>query len=201
MSSSLLLANNPKVVPYVDMPASSTRRTACCVACRRGHGGKRQRNVVERLRNAAVPGLVFRTAFIVGHPGRVGERIRRPVRVRGVGEVRLRVECVFPLLGRADGPRLHARREGAPQGRPRPREAWSRIEDSAAPSASRRTARSSESQLDVLVRGTERRERARRSSGATPDRPRKSTGGVYLSRRRGPSRPDAPGDDHPRDRL
>jgi ribosomal protein S12 methylthiotransferase len=35
---------------------------------RRGHGKDRQRSVVERLRRA-VPGLTFRTAFIVGHPG------------------------------------------------------------------------------------------------------------------------------------
>jgi ribosomal protein S12 methylthiotransferase len=35
---------------------------------RRGHGKDRQRRVVERLREK-VPGLTFRTAFIVGHPG------------------------------------------------------------------------------------------------------------------------------------
>jgi ribosomal protein S12 methylthiotransferase len=35
---------------------------------RRGHGRDRQRRVVERLRQR-VPGLAFRTAFIVGHPG------------------------------------------------------------------------------------------------------------------------------------
>src|SRR5260370_28606383 len=35
---------------------------------RRGHGKARQRRVVERLREK-VPGLTFRTAFIVGHPG------------------------------------------------------------------------------------------------------------------------------------
>jgi ribosomal protein S12 methylthiotransferase len=35
---------------------------------RRGHGGKRLRDLVARLRER-VPGLVFRTAFILGHPG------------------------------------------------------------------------------------------------------------------------------------
>ncbi len=35
---------------------------------KRGHGKDRQRKVVERLRER-VPGLTFRTAFIVGHPG------------------------------------------------------------------------------------------------------------------------------------
>jgi ribosomal protein S12 methylthiotransferase len=35
---------------------------------RRGHGRDRQKRVVERLREK-IPGLTFRTAFIVGHPG------------------------------------------------------------------------------------------------------------------------------------
>jgi ribosomal protein S12 methylthiotransferase len=35
---------------------------------KRGHGGERLRRVVETVR-AKVPGVVFRTAFIVGHPG------------------------------------------------------------------------------------------------------------------------------------
>ncbi len=62
-----LLAEHPRVVPYVDMPLqhASDRMLA---AMRRGHGLDRQRRVVERLREA-IPGLTFRTAFIVGHPG------------------------------------------------------------------------------------------------------------------------------------
>jgi ribosomal protein S12 methylthiotransferase len=39
---------------------------------RRGHGGARLRQLVERLRER-VPNLVFRTAFIVGHPGETDE--------------------------------------------------------------------------------------------------------------------------------
>jgi ribosomal protein S12 methylthiotransferase len=35
---------------------------------KRGHGVDRQKRVVERMR-ASIPDLVFRTAFIVGHPG------------------------------------------------------------------------------------------------------------------------------------
>ncbi len=62
-----LLANHPRVVPYVDMPLQHAA-DGMLRRMRRGHGGKRQREVVERLRTA-VPGLVFRTAFIVGHPG------------------------------------------------------------------------------------------------------------------------------------
>jgi ribosomal protein S12 methylthiotransferase len=62
-----LLANHPVVVPYVDMPLQHAA-DGMLRRMRRGHGGKRQRDVVERLRKN-VPGLVFRTAFIVGHPG------------------------------------------------------------------------------------------------------------------------------------
>ena len=62
-----LLANHPKVVPYVDMPLQHAA-DGMLRRMRRGHGGKRQREVVERLRKG-VPDLVFRTAFIVGHPG------------------------------------------------------------------------------------------------------------------------------------
>jgi ribosomal protein S12 methylthiotransferase len=39
---------------------------------RRGHGKDRQKRVVERMR-AQIPDLVFRTAFIVGHPGETDE--------------------------------------------------------------------------------------------------------------------------------
>jgi ribosomal protein S12 methylthiotransferase len=39
---------------------------------KRGHGIDRQRKVVETLRNK-VDNLVFRTAFIVGHPGETDE--------------------------------------------------------------------------------------------------------------------------------
>ena len=42
---------------------------------RRGHGGARLRKLVERLRRE-VPGLTFRTAFIVGHPGETDEEFR-----------------------------------------------------------------------------------------------------------------------------
>jgi ribosomal protein S12 methylthiotransferase len=62
-----LLANHPRVVPYVDMPLQHAA-DAMLKRMRRGHGKDRQRRVVERLRKA-VPGLTFRTAFIVGHPG------------------------------------------------------------------------------------------------------------------------------------
>lgn len=62
-----LLANHPRVVPYVDMPLQHAS-DAMLKRMKRGHGKDRQRRVVERMRSA-VPDLVFRTAFIVGHPG------------------------------------------------------------------------------------------------------------------------------------
>ncbi len=62
-----LLGQHPRVVPYVDMPLQHAS-DAMLRRMRRGHGKDRQKRVVERLR-AKVPGLTFRTAFIVGHPG------------------------------------------------------------------------------------------------------------------------------------
>jgi ribosomal protein S12 methylthiotransferase len=62
-----LLANHPRVVPYVDMPLQHAA-DGMLRRMRRGHGGERLRQVVSRLKER-VPGLTFRTAFIVGHPG------------------------------------------------------------------------------------------------------------------------------------
>jgi len=62
-----LLAHHPRVVPYVDMPLQHAA-DAMLRRMKRGHGGDRLRRLVTRLRND-VPDLVFRTAFIVGHPG------------------------------------------------------------------------------------------------------------------------------------
>jgi ribosomal protein S12 methylthiotransferase len=62
-----LLAEHPRVVPYVDMPLQHAA-DGMLRRMRRGHGGKRLYEVVDRLR-ARIDGLTFRTAFIVGHPG------------------------------------------------------------------------------------------------------------------------------------
>ncbi|MFK7985599.1 MAG: 30S ribosomal protein S12 methylthiotransferase RimO [Sandaracinaceae bacterium] len=62
-----LLADHPRVLPYVDMPLQHAA-DGMLRRMRRGHGGERLRKVVDRLRTR-VPELVFRTAFIVGHPG------------------------------------------------------------------------------------------------------------------------------------
>jgi ribosomal protein S12 methylthiotransferase len=62
-----LLANHPRVLPYIDMPLQHAA-DGMLRRMRRGHGGARLYKVVDRLRRQ-IPGLVFRTAFIVGHPG------------------------------------------------------------------------------------------------------------------------------------
>jgi ribosomal protein S12 methylthiotransferase len=66
-----LIAQHPVVVPYVDMPLQHAA-DGMLRRMRRGHGGKRQRDVVERLRSS-IPDLTIRTAFIVGHPGETDE--------------------------------------------------------------------------------------------------------------------------------
>jgi ribosomal protein S12 methylthiotransferase len=62
-----LLAQHPKVLPYVDMPLQHASERMLKLM-RRGHGPDRQRRLVERMRKE-IPRLTFRTAFIVGHPG------------------------------------------------------------------------------------------------------------------------------------
>ena len=72
-----LMAEHPKVLPYVDMPLQHAS-TPMLKRMRRGHGGDRLRKVVDRLRET-VPDLVFRTSFIVGHPGETEEDFRELV--------------------------------------------------------------------------------------------------------------------------
>lgn len=62
-----VLSQHEKVLPYIDMPLQHASDSVLR-AMRRGHGGDRMYKVVERLRRA-IPDLVFRTTFIVGHPG------------------------------------------------------------------------------------------------------------------------------------
>jgi ribosomal protein S12 methylthiotransferase len=62
-----LIAEHPRVVPYVDMPLQHAA-DGMLRRMRRGHGGKRLYDLVERLRKR-IEELTFRTAFIVGHPG------------------------------------------------------------------------------------------------------------------------------------
>lgn len=62
-----LIGNHPRIVPYVDMPLQHAADNML-KRMRRGHGGARLRELVSRMRER-IPNLVFRTAFIVGHPG------------------------------------------------------------------------------------------------------------------------------------
>jgi ribosomal protein S12 methylthiotransferase len=62
-----LLSQHERVLPYIDMPLQHAS-DAILRRMRRGHGGKRIYEVVERLKRA-IPDVVLRTAFIVGHPG------------------------------------------------------------------------------------------------------------------------------------
>jgi ribosomal protein S12 methylthiotransferase len=66
-----LIASHPKIVKYIDMPLQHAA-DGMLRRMRRGHGGKRLYDLVERLRTR-IPNLVFRTAFIVGHPGETEE--------------------------------------------------------------------------------------------------------------------------------
>ena len=62
-----VFSQHDKVLPYIDMPLQHASDNMLR-AMRRGHGGDRMYKVVERLRRA-IPDLVFRSTFIVGHPG------------------------------------------------------------------------------------------------------------------------------------
>lgn len=63
-----VLAEHPRVLPYIDMPLQHAADNMLR-RMRRGHGGERLYQVVERLRKAMPAEMVFRTTFIVGHPG------------------------------------------------------------------------------------------------------------------------------------
>lgn len=73
LSDALLevFAQHDKVLPYIDMPLQHAS-DSMLRAMRRGHGGERMVKLVERLRRA-IPDIVFRTTFIVGHPGETRE--------------------------------------------------------------------------------------------------------------------------------
>lgn len=72
-----LMATHPKIVPYIDMPLQHAA-DGMLRRMRRGHGGERLRQLVERIRTR-IPNVVFRTAFIVGHPGETEEEFEELV--------------------------------------------------------------------------------------------------------------------------
>ncbi len=70
-----LIAEHPKVVPYIDMPLQHAA-DGMLRRMRRGHGGDRLRQFVDTVREK-LPDVVFRTAFIVGHPGETDEEFEQ----------------------------------------------------------------------------------------------------------------------------
>ena len=69
-----LISDHPTIVPYVDMPLQHAA-DGMLRRMRRGHGGKRLYDLVERMKNR-ISNLTFRTAFIVGHPGETDEEFQ-----------------------------------------------------------------------------------------------------------------------------
>ncbi len=62
-----LLAEHPKVLPYLDMPLQHSH-DKILRRMHRGHTEQRMRRTLDELRTR-IPNLTLRTAFIVGHPG------------------------------------------------------------------------------------------------------------------------------------
>lgn len=69
-----LISDHPTIVPYVDMPLQHAA-DGMLRRMRRGHGGKRLYELVERMKSR-ISNLTFRTAFIVGHPGETDEEFQ-----------------------------------------------------------------------------------------------------------------------------
>ena len=66
-----LMSSHPRIVPYIDMPLQHAA-DGMLRRMRRGHGGKRLYELVDRLKTK-IDGVVLRSAFIVGHPGETQE--------------------------------------------------------------------------------------------------------------------------------
>ncbi|MEZ4225027.1 MAG: 30S ribosomal protein S12 methylthiotransferase RimO [Polyangiaceae bacterium] len=66
-----LIAQHPRVLPYVDMPLQHAS-SDMLRRMRRGVGGGAQRRLVQRMRER-IPDLTIRSAFILGHPGETEE--------------------------------------------------------------------------------------------------------------------------------
>jgi ribosomal protein S12 methylthiotransferase len=66
-----LIAHHPHVAPYIDMPMQHAADPVL-KTMRRGHGQRRLRAIVERIRKRA-PHASLRSAFIVGFPGETKE--------------------------------------------------------------------------------------------------------------------------------
>jgi ribosomal protein S12 methylthiotransferase len=69
------VADEPTVVKYVDMPLQHAD-DAVLKSMRRGYGARLVREMVAKVR-ARIPGVTFRTTFIVGHPGETEDAFNR----------------------------------------------------------------------------------------------------------------------------
>jgi ribosomal protein S12 methylthiotransferase len=69
------IANEPKVVKYVDVPLQHIA-DPMLKRMRRGHSSRVTRELVKTLR-ARIDGLVLRTTFIVGHPGETEDEFKQ----------------------------------------------------------------------------------------------------------------------------
>jgi ribosomal protein S12 methylthiotransferase len=70
-----VMAREPRVAKYLDVPIQHADDQVLKLM-RRGHGSKKARELVERVR-ARLPGGTLRTTFIVGHPGETEEAFQR----------------------------------------------------------------------------------------------------------------------------
>jgi ribosomal protein S12 methylthiotransferase len=70
-----VMAREPRVAKYLDVPIQHADDQVLKLM-RRGHGFKKVRELVERVRTR-VPGATLRTTFIVGHPGETDEAFQR----------------------------------------------------------------------------------------------------------------------------
>ncbi|MGB0679332.1 MAG: 30S ribosomal protein S12 methylthiotransferase RimO [Polyangiales bacterium] len=69
-----LMAEHPKVLPYIDMPLQHAS-DAMLRRMRRGHGGARLYRLIDQLRRR-ISDVSLRSAFIIGHPGESEEDFR-----------------------------------------------------------------------------------------------------------------------------
>ncbi|HKA86954.1 MAG TPA: 30S ribosomal protein S12 methylthiotransferase RimO [Haliangiales bacterium] len=70
-----VIAEEPAVVKYLDVPLQHIDDRVLKLM-RRGHTARRAHELVERLRRA-IPDIVIRTTFLVGHPGETDASFRR----------------------------------------------------------------------------------------------------------------------------
>ncbi len=163
-----LLANHPRVVPYVDMPLQHAA-DAMLKRMRRGHGKERQsargRAPAQGSAGALLPDGVHR-----GAPRRDRRRVRGALRFRRVGEVRARRR--LPLLGRGVARFVHDAGQGEAARRRQP---LPQAHGAAAPDLAREVPHARRQGARCARRRAERGARAR---------PRRAARGAGAGRRR-----------------